>query len=151
MASKALRIFVLADSHDHLPENLEALADDVDEIWHLGDLCAPSLLVRLESVGPPVTLVRGNCDTNAEWPLVVDLERNGVRCRLVHIPPARPPENVDVLLHGHTHVPRDERQNGVLFLNPGCVTRPDKGAPPSIATLEITAAGKVRWRVTRLR
>ncbi|MEO6971623.1 MAG: metallophosphoesterase family protein [Chthoniobacterales bacterium] len=151
MVPKSLRIFVLADTHDHLPENLEALADDVDEIWHLGDLCAPSLLVRLEGVGPPVTLVRGNCDTNSEWPLIVDLERNGVRCRLVHIPPARPPENVDVLLHGHTHVPREERQNGVLFLNPGCVTRPDKGAPPSIATLEITADGKVLWRVTRLR
>ena len=151
MDTKSLRVFVLADTHDHLPENLEALADDVDEIWHLGDVCMPSLLVRLESVGPPVTLVRGNCDTEPDWPLVVDLKRNGVRFRLVHIPPSRAPENIDVLLHGHTHVPRDERQDGVLLLNPGCVTRPDKGAPPSIATLEITGAGKVRWRVTRLR
>jgi hypothetical protein len=151
MDPKSLRVFVLADTHDHLPENLEALADDVDEIWHLGDVCMPSLLVRLESVGPPVTVVRGNCDTVSEWPLVVDLERNGVRFRLVHIPPSRAPENIDVLLHGHTHVPRDERQDGVLFLNPGCVTRPDKGSPPSIATLEITGEGKVLWRVTRLR
>ncbi len=151
MEAKALRVFVLADTHDHLPQNLEALADDVDEIWHLGDLCAPSLLVRLESIGPPVRLVRGNCDTNPDWPQLIDLKRNGVRFRLVHIPPARAPEDIDVLLHGHTHVPRDERQEGVLFLNPGCVTRPDKGAPPSIATLEITRAGKVLWRLTRLR
>ena len=151
MDPKALRVFVLADTHDHLPENLEALADDVDEIWHLGDVCAPSLLVRLENIGPPVTLVRGNCDSNFEWPPVVNLERNGVRFRLVHVPPAQPPENIDVLLHAHTHVPRHERQGGVLFLNPGCVTRPDKGAPPSIATLEITGAGKVIWRLTRLR
>jgi putative phosphoesterase len=151
MDPKALRIFVLADTHDHLPQNLEALADDVDEIWHLGDVCMPSLLVRLENVGPPVTLVRGNCDTNPDWPLRVDLQRNNVRFRLVHVPPSRTPENIDVLLHGHTHVPRDERQEGVLFLNPGCVTRPDKGAPPSIGTLEISGEGKVRWRVTRLR
>jgi uncharacterized protein len=151
MDRKALRVFVLADTHNHLPENLEALADEVDEIWHLGDVCAPNLLVRLKSLGPSVTLVRGNCDTNFEWPLMVDLERNGVRFRLVHIPPERSPEHIDVLLHGHTHVPRHERQNGVLFLNPGCVTRPDKGAPPSIATLEVTRQGKILWRLTRLR
>ena len=151
MDRKALRVFVLADTHNHLPDNLEALADEVDEIWHLGDLCAPSLLVRLEDLGPPVTLVRGNCDANFEWPPLVDLERNGIRFRLVHIPPERSPENIDVLLHGHTHVPRHEQQDGVLFLNPGCVTRPDKGAPPSIATLEITSQGKILWRLTRLR
>ena len=151
MDPRSLRILVLADTHDHLPDNLEALADDVDEIWHLGDVCAPSLLVRMESVGPPVTLVRGNCDANFEWPRVLDLKRNGVRFRLVHVPPEHPPENIDVLLHGHTHVPRHERQGDVLFLNPGCVTRPDKGAPPSIAMLEITGDGKVLWRLTRLR
>ena len=82
---------------------------------------------------------------------MVDLERNGVRFRLVHIPPTRAPEGIDVLLHAHTHVPRHERQDGVLFLNPGCVTRPDRGAPPSIATLEITSEGKLLWRLTRLR
>src|SRR5438046_2471821 len=142
MDPRTLRVLVLADTHDHLPENLEGLADNMDEIWHLGDLCAPSLLVRLESIGPPVTLVRGNCDANFEWPLVVDLQRNGVRFRLVHLPPAQAPENVDVLLHAHTHVPRHERNAGVLFLNPGCVTRPGRGASPSVATLEIAVNGE---------
>ena len=150
MESKDLRIFVLADTHNHLPENLEALAKGADEIWHLGDLCAAPLLVRLESVGPPITLVRGNCDSNYEWPLVVDLQRNGIRFRLVHVPPSRPPENVDVLLHAHTHVPRNERRDGVLFLNPGCVTRPNRGAPPSVATLEVASDGRLSWRLTRL-
>ncbi len=75
----------------------------------------PDLVVKLESVGPPLTLVRGNCDSNFEWPLVVDLKRNGVRFRLVHIPPSRPPENIDVLLHAHTHVPRNERARAVCF------------------------------------
>jgi putative phosphoesterase len=151
MGPKAVRIFVLADTHNHLPENLEALAEGADEIWHLGDLCEPSLLVRLENVGPPVTLVRGNCDSNSEWPLVVDLQRNGLRFRLVHIPPSHPPENVDVLLHAHTHVPRNERRGGVLFLNPGCVTRPDRGTVPSVATLEIAPDGKLIWHLTPLR
>jgi putative phosphoesterase len=146
-----LRIFVLADTHNHLPAKIDALAADADEIWHLGDVCAPSLLETLENVGPPVTVVRGNCDSNFEWPLVADLERNGVRFRLMHIPPERGPENVDVLLHGHTHVPRNERWEGVLFLNPGCVTRPNRGAPASVANLEIATDGKLNWRLTTLR
>ena len=151
MRPKPLRIFVLADTHNHLPEDLDALAEGADEIWHLGDVCAPSLVVRLGNVGPPVTLVRGNCDSNFEWPLVVDLKRHGLRFRLVHIPPAQPPEDVDILLHAHTHVPRNERRNGVLFLNPGCVTRPNRGAPPSVAHLRIGADGSLSWRLTMLR
>ena len=151
MRAKPLRIFVLADTHDHLPENLETLAEGADEIWHLGDLCAPRLLITLENVGLPLTLVRGNCDSNYEWPLVVDLKRNRLRFRLVHIPPPHPPENIDVLLHAHTHVPRNERRNGVVFLNPGCVTRPNRGAPPSVATLEIGRDGNLKWQLILLR
>ena len=147
----AHRIFVLADTHDRLPENLEPLVKGVDEIWHLGDVCAPSILINLEAIGPPVTVVRGNCDTNYEWPLVIDLKRNGVRFRLVHIPPSHAPEDVDVVLHAHTHVPRNERRDNVLYLNPGCVTRPNRGAPPSVATLDITIRGRLTWILIRLR
>ena len=146
-----LRIFVLADTHNHLPAKVESLANGADEIWHLGDVCDSGILETLEQIGPPVTLVRGNCDSNVEWPLLVDLKRNGVRFRLVHIPPDRTPENVDVLLHGHTHVPRNERRDGVLFLNPGCVTRPNRGAAASVANLEIAVDGKLTWRTITLR
>ena len=146
-----MRILVLADTHNHLPPKLAELAAGVDEIWHLGDVVAPDLLDSIRAVGPPVTIVRGNCDANYDWPLVVDLERNGVRCRLIHIPPGQPPTNVDILLHGHTHVPRDEVRGGVRFLNPGCVTRPNRGAPASVAHLEISDGGELRWELTRLR
>jgi uncharacterized protein len=151
MMKRPLRIFVLADTHNHLPERLGAFAADVDEIWHLGDVCSPSLIETIEATGKPVTVVRGNCDSNLDWPPVVDLERNGVRFRLVHIAPTQPPPNVDVLLHGHTHVPRDERRQGIRFLNPGCVTRPNRGAPPSVAILEISADGKLSWLLKQLR
>jgi putative phosphoesterase len=149
--SLPLRIFVLADTHNHLPANLEALADGADEIWHLGDVCAPAILETLEQLGPSVTVVRGNCDSNFDWPLTVNLGRNGIRFRLMHIPPDDLPGNVDVLLHGHTHVPRNERIGGVRFLNPGCVTRPNRGSPPSVAVLEIAAEGKLIWRTINLR
>ena len=97
-----------------------------------------------------MTIVQGNCDNDPRWPLAVDLERNGVRFHLVHIPPTQPPPKVDVLLHGHTHVPRDEMKEGVRFLNPGCVTRPSRGSLPSVATLEINADGTLHWSLTRV-
>ena len=145
-----LRIFVLSDTHDRLPGNVVALARESDEIWHLGDVCAEGILDELRALGPPVTLVRGNCDSNYEWPLVVDLKRHGLRFRLRHIPPERSPDDVDVVLHGHTHVPRNERIGGVLFLNPGCVTRPNQGAPASAAWLTLRESG-LDWQLVRLR
>jgi uncharacterized protein len=147
----AVRIFVLADTHNRLPPIVESLAEDADEIWHLGDVCAERILDELRVIGPPVTVVRGNCDSNYEWPLVIDLARSGVKFRLQHIPPERPPDDVDVVLHGHTHVPRNERRGKVLFLNPGCVTRPNQGAPGSVAKLIISGNGQLDWRLILLR
>src|SRR5947199_4907023 len=92
------RIFVLADTHNRLSESVKEMAKDADEIWHLGDVCAEAILDELRTVGPRVTLVRGNCDSNLEWPLVVDLVRVGLKFRLQHIPPDRPPDHLDVLL-----------------------------------------------------
>jgi putative phosphoesterase len=146
-----LRILVLADTHDHLPANLDTLATGVNEIWHLGDVCAPALLKKIRAIGPPVTIVRGNCDSENTWPLVVNLKRLGVRFRLVHIPPPRLVTDADVVLHGHTHVPRDEVRDGVRFLNPGCVTRPNRGAPASVAHLVIGTDGSLEWTLTQLR
>jgi putative phosphoesterase len=145
-----LHIFLLADTHNRLPENVKELAKGADEIWHLGDVGAESILDELRAIGPRVTHVRGNCDSNFEWPLVVDLVRGGLKFRLQHVPPNQPPKDVDVVLHGHTHVPRNERRGSVLFLNPGCVTRPNRGSPPSVAWLQI-ADRKIDWRLVPLR
>jgi putative phosphoesterase len=144
-----LRVFVLADTHNRLPEKVKELAKHADEMWHLGDVCAEAILDELRAIGPRVIVVRGNCDSNFEWPLVLDLARGGLKFRLQHVPPDRPPDDVDVLLHGHTHVPRNEKRGRVLFLNPGCVTRPNRGSPPSVAWLEI-ADGKVNWKLVPL-
>ena len=146
----ARRIFVLADTHNRLPPAVGEMAKTADEIWHLGDVCAESVLAELRAIGPRVTVVRGNCDSNPNWPLVLDLVRGGLKLRLQHVPPDHSPDDVDVVLHGHTHVPRHERRGKVLFLNPGCVTRANQGAPPSVAWLEIEDR-KLNWRLVPLR
>jgi len=145
------KVLVIADTHNKLPPIICELARGADEIWHLGDVCDDWVLEDLQFLGPPVTLVRGNCDDNYNWPLVRDLTISGVRFRLQHIAPNQAPADCDVLLHGHTHVPRDETIGGVRFLNPGCVTRPNRGAPPSVAWLGIDDEGKVTWKLKSLR
>lgn len=132
------RIAVVADTHDRVPASLLPELARADEIWHLGDVCNPSILLEIEAVaGRPLFVVRGNTDWTMEWPIHRLLERGGLRFFLVHIPPRHAPAGCDVLLHGHTHVPRDETIDGVRWLNPGCVTRPNRGAPPGYGWLEI--------------
>src|SRR5204862_6416193 len=124
--ARLLRIFVLADTHNKLPKRILDLAREADEIWHLGDVCEPTISGDLEALGPPVTIVRGNCDSNSEWPLIVDLVRDGLRFRLQQIPTESRPVHVDVVLHGHTLVPWNEKRSGGLLFDSGRVPRPDQ-------------------------
>lgn len=145
-----MKIGVLADTHDCLPKTVPHLLEEVDQIWHLGDVCSPFVLDELLQMGKPLKTVRGNCDRNSEWPLTLDLTVGSFRFFLVHIPPEISPVKADCLLHGHTHIPRDQMVGGVRFLNPGSAGKADKGAPPSLAILEILEPGKMTWTMRRV-
>ena len=145
-----MRIAVISDTHDRLPGHVSAAIAEADEIWHLGDVCDPPILVALQSLGPKVHVVRGNCDACEDWPLTLDFKLGGQRFHLEHIPPRLPPSGCDFFLHGHTHVPRDETIGGVRFLNPGCITRPNRGAPASFAWLRLGAKRAVEWELVRV-
>lgn len=145
-----MRIAVISDTHDRVPADLPERLAGADEIWHLGDVCAPSALTAFQPLGRPLAVVVGNCDSYSGWPLTLDLERGGIRFHLTHIPPRRAPRRAQVVLHGHTHVPRDETDPaGVRWLNPGCITRPNRGAPASFAWL-VVENGRLEWALVRL-
>lgn len=141
-----MRIAVISDTHDRYPPRLPGQLKGADEIWHLGDVCDPVTLVEFAQLGPPLHVVMGNCDAHP-WPAALELEREGVRCYLTHVPPSRPPRGADAILHGHTHVPRDEVIGGVRWLNPGCITRPNRGAPASFAWLTVKDGRMLSWDV----
>jgi putative phosphoesterase len=142
-----MRIAVIADTHDRFPPGLPARLAGADEIWHLGDVCEPSTLVEFEQLGKPLHVVLGNNECHNLWPLELRLVCEGTRCYLTHIPPGKAPAGVDLVLHGHTHVPRDETdERGVRWLNPGCITRPNRGARASFAWLELNKGQPPEWR-----
>lgn len=146
-----MRIAVLADTHDTYPASLPRRLQSADEIWHLGDVCEPEVLVEFEQLGKPLHVVLGNNESHNLWPLELTLERAGWRFFLTHIPPRHTPPGVDAVLHGHTHVPRDETDlTGVRWLNPGCISRANRGAPASFAWLEVTERRPPVWKIVRL-
>jgi putative phosphoesterase len=146
-----MRIAVIADTHDRFPPGLPARLAGADEIWHLGDVCEPDTLVEFEQLGKPLHVVLGNNECHNFWPLELRLTREGIKCYLTHIPPGRAPAGVHVVLHGHTHVPRDETdERGVRWLNPGCITRPNRGARASFGWLEIRKGEPAHWQLELL-
>jgi len=145
-----MKIAVISDTHNYWRGPLPGALAAADEIWHLGDICRPEILFSLAHLKVPVFNVRGNCDARMDWPLTLYLERMGLRFYLIHIPPRRAPENCDVLLHGHTHIPRDEVISNVRYLNPGCVSNPKWGVPTSFAWLELDKDKTMRWELVLL-
>lgn len=119
-------IGVISDTHGLLRPETLTLLEGCGLILHLGDVGSKqedaALLERLGTLAP-VAAVRGNIDT-APWadslPMTLDLTVNGWRLHLVHIlaefDPASP---CDAVLHGHSHKPRNEWQDGKLLFNPG--------------------------------
>ena len=93
--------------------------------------------------------VRGNCEAEVdqmvlEFPVLADyciLELEGRTFYATHghvynenhLPPI---QEGDILIHGHTHVLRAERKEGYTILNPGSVSIPKEGNPPTYAVYE---------------
>ena len=93
-----------------------------------------------------ITAVRGNCDSRVDQTVLrfpfKDSEityANGYRCDLIHgdllTSDLVNVERGDILMFGHTHVPMLKREDGVIYLNPGSISFPKNGNPPSYALM----------------
>ncbi len=142
-----MRIAVISDTHNQLPPELPGLLAGADEIWHLGDVCDPETLAALEQLRIPLIVVRGNNDFFARWPVTLNLVREKAKFHLIHIPPTKAPAGFQFILHGHTHIPRDDTIDGVRWLNPGCIANPGRYAPPSFAWMTIEDGEIASWEI----
>lgn len=129
--------------HGYLPDAAKTALKGCDVIINAGDTCSPRLMTELECIAPTVA-VHGNCDRFQDYgPTVHDVARpsyEGVRFYVVHRPediPAELPRGTRVVVHGHTHVPREEEIDGVLYLNPGSCSEPRRGNEPSVMTVVV--------------
>lgn len=121
----AVKVGLISDTHGLLrPQALEALRG-CDFLIHGGDIGKPEILQALREIAP-LTVVRGNNDTDDGWASDVPHEavlRVGklaiyVTHILADVPETLPPD-VAVVVTGHSHKPLQQTRHGVLFLNPG--------------------------------
>ncbi len=133
-----MKIGVVSDLHRKLPYFVEKAFDGCDHIICAGDTEDERLLWQLQTIAP-ITNVRGNNDWSIEAPYTVSATFGGVRFFVVHRPHdiGVPADDVQVVVHGHTHAPRDEQIAGVRYLNPGSPTYPRR-SNPSCMVLEVS-------------
>lgn len=148
-------IGVISDTHSWLrPEALEALRGS-QMILHAGDIGAPEILKQLEQIAP-VTAVRGNVDREP-WARRLRatevVEIAGVSVYLLHILAQLDlkPETAGfgVVVYGHSHVPKQEVKNGVLYFNPGSAGPRRFKLPVTVGKLLIED-GRVRAETVEL-
>ncbi|PNG13192.1 metallophosphoesterase family protein [Stutzerimonas stutzeri] len=138
-----MRIGVISDTHGLLrPEALAALRG-CERIIHAGDIGKPEVLDALRALAP-LDAIRGNVDSGdwaASVPEHLDLEIGGLRIHVTHDVKAMGIDpiaaRVDVVIAGHSHQPRIEEVDAVLYLNPGSAGRRRFKLPVSLALLDI--------------
>lgn len=136
-----MRIGLISDLHGHIPASAFSALANCDTILCAGDIESQRMLWELETIAPTVA-VRGNCDYDADvsrLPLVAGPKFDGVRFFMVHRPQdiGTPPADVQIVVHGHTHIPRDETVGEIRYLNPGSATYPRGGSQRSCAIITI--------------
>ena len=148
-------IGVISDTHGLLrPEALKALRGS-QHIIHAGDVGEPGILKEL-SAAAPLTVVRGNVDKGAwalKLPETEDLEVGGVSIYVLHdlaqldLKPRS--AGFAAVVSGHSHVPKQETRDGVLYLNPGSAGPRRFKLPVSLGRL-IVEHRKVRGELINL-
>ena len=129
-----MKIGLLSDTHGFLDPKVYSYFDQVDEIWHAGDIGTMEVLEALRSFKPTVA-VWGNVDggkLRLECQEDELIEREGLRIFITHIAGSPPNYNKRVkellgshqpklLVCGHSHILKvmPDGPNRLLYLNPG--------------------------------
>jgi uncharacterized protein len=140
-----MMIGFISDTHGLVrPEALAALRG-CEAIVHAGDIGKPEVCDKLRELAP-LTAIRGNVDTWAtDLPDTAVVSFEGVRLYLIHdvktleLDPRA--AGFAAVISGHSHVPKAETRDGVLYLNPGSAGPRRFKLPISLATLRMSEHG----------
>ncbi|MCI8388351.1 MAG: phosphodiesterase [Clostridiales bacterium] len=139
------RLLLLGDLLYHGPRN------------DLPDGYAPKKVIELlNSISDRLLCVRGNCEAEVDqmvldFPVMADYcilyagERMIFATHGHHYGESCPPPHKkgDILLNGHTHIPKCVEHDDFLYINPGSVSIPKENSPHSYMILE---DGQLTWK-----
>jgi len=143
-----MKIVVVSDNHGNtyfMEEIYTIHQEDTDEWVHCGD----SELLEDHPLWQHYKTVLGNMDITNKFKLSRTEYIEGFRYLLVHghkhsvkrsydrlIKEARA-KDVNVVFYGHTHIPKVEIEEGVVFINPGSIAQPRNRAQGTYLVMKL--------------
>ncbi|MER2063342.1 MAG: metallophosphoesterase family protein [Alkalibacterium sp.] len=143
-----MKIVVVSDNHGNtyfMEEIYTIHQEDTDEWVHCGD----SELLEVHPLWQSYKTVLGNMDITNKFKLSRSECINGFRYLIVHghkhqvkrtydrlIEEAKD-EGVNVVFYGHTHIPKVEKEEGIVFINPGSITQPRNRSKGTYLIMEL--------------
>ena len=161
-----LKIGVISDTH--IPINSPGVSAEikkhfrsVDLILHAGDLIDLSVIEDLKAFSP-VAAVSGNMDSltaKSSLPAKQVVKAGKYKIGLIHNPGNIkkkseilhnffPNDKLDILVYGHTHMPRCEIYKKTIFFNPGSATDSVFAPYKSIGLIYLNS--KIKTRIVKL-
>jgi len=130
------KILLISDTHGYIDEKIIKYANQVDEIWHAGDIGDISVTDKLKTI-KPLKAVYGNIDDQkirSEFPLHNRFLCEKVDVWITHIggyPKKYNPKIIDELrsnppdlfICGHSHILKviNDKELNLLHINPGAI------------------------------
>ena len=128
------KIGLLSDTHSYLDDSIFKYFENVDEVWHAGDIGSMQLVEQLESF-KPLRAVYGNIDDakiRIAFPLDLRFDCEGMDVWITHIGgyPGRYNQRTreilksnspDLFICGHSHILKiiPDKKYNFLHVNPG--------------------------------
>lgn len=161
-----MKFFICSDIHGsayYCKKMIERFnMENADKLIILGDILyhgprndlpkeyAPKEVISiLNPLKNKILCVRGNCDTEVDqmvldFPVLADYAVIPVGDKLIYLTHGHnyneeklPPLcDGDILLHGHTHIPKCTEHENYVYMNPGSVSIPKEESPHSYMILE---------------
>ncbi len=131
-------IGVISDTHGRLRAEALIALEGCDVIFHAGDVCDPSILSQLAEIAP-CHAVAGNCDEDDTLGLTSLEVVAGLRVLVHHghLPVDEAAFRPDIVITGHTHVPKVEQDGRLLRLNPGSAGPRRFNLPVTVARITV--------------
>ncbi|MBN7812224.1 metallophosphoesterase family protein [Algoriphagus sp. H41] len=159
------KIGLISDSHSYIDAKTLAHLQDVDEIWHAGDIGVHAVMEALPG-GKPVRAVFGNIDdleAQQAYPEWLDFELEGVRVLMTHIG-GKPPRyakgvkerikasRAQLFICGHSHICKVEFDPALncLYMNPGAIGQQGFHQMRTMLLFELEAGKIQNLRVVEL-
>ncbi len=137
------KIGIISDTHGLIRQSVVKSFNDVDLIVHAGDIGTREALKTLQTTAK-VYPVRGNVD-NGKWtenlPFTEVVQVGQIYLYVIHdldtldLDPEA--AGFKAVISGHSHIPKIEERNGILYINPGSAGPRRFKYPVSIAFLYI--------------